>query len=77
MVAWGSPNEVTNYFSSCFSNQSRSKISVIGGSAWARCFLFFISKKYNVEEVLDFVCKSMQLKYIKQSESVFLIVEKN
>lgn len=31
----------------------------------------------NVEEVLDYVCKSMQLKFIKQSENVFLIVENN
>ena len=39
-----------------------------------RNFASNFSKKYNVEEVLDFVCKSMQIKYIKQSENVFLIV---
>lgn len=32
-------------------------------------------KKYSVEEVLDFVCKTMQVKFVKQSENVFLIVE--
>lgn len=35
------------------------------------------SKEYNVEDVLDFVCKSMQLKFVKQSENVFLVVEKS
>ncbi len=34
-------------------------------------------KKYNVEEVLDFVCKTMQIKFIKQTENVFLVVEKS
>lgn len=34
------------------------------------------SKKYNVEEVLDFVCKTMNLKYVKQSENVYLVVLK-
>lgn len=33
------------------------------------------SKKYNVEEVLDFVCKPMKLKFEKQSENVFLVLE--
>lgn len=42
-----------------------------------RNFSSNFSKKYNVEEVLDFICKSMQIKFVKQSESVFLIVEKN
>lgn len=32
-------------------------------------------KKYNVEEVLDFVCTAMQIKFVKQSENVFLVVE--
>ena len=32
-------------------------------------------KKYSVEEVLDFVCKTMQVKFVKQSENVFLVVE--
>ena len=32
-------------------------------------------KKYTVEEVLDFVCKTMQVKFVKQSENVFLVVE--
>jgi ferric-dicitrate binding protein FerR (iron transport regulator) len=40
-----------------------------------RNFSSNFSKPENVEEVLDYVCKSMQLKFIKQSESVFLIVE--
>ncbi len=34
-------------------------------------------KKNNVEEVLDFVCKTMAVKYIKQSENVYLVVEKS
>lgn len=34
-------------------------------------------KKHNVEEVLDYVCKTMQIKFVKQSENVFLIVEKS
>jgi len=34
-------------------------------------------KKYNVEEVLDFVCKTMALKFVKQSENVYLVVEKS
>jgi len=34
-------------------------------------------KKYNVEEVLDFVCKTMAVKFVKQSENVYLIVEKS
>ncbi len=33
-------------------------------------------KMYNVEQVLDFVCKTMQVQFEKQSENVFLIVEK-
>jgi ferric-dicitrate binding protein FerR (iron transport regulator) len=32
-------------------------------------------KKYNVEEVLDFVCTAMQINFVKQSENVFLVVE--
>jgi len=32
-------------------------------------------KKHTVEEVLDFVCKTMQVKFVKQSENVFLVVE--
>lgn len=35
------------------------------------------SKKYNVEEVLDFVCKPMKLKFIKQSENVYLVLEES
>lgn len=35
------------------------------------------SKKHNVEEVLDFVCKPMQLKFVKQSENVFLVLEES
>lgn len=34
-------------------------------------------KKHSVEEVLDYVCKTMQIKFVKQSENVFLIVEKS
>lgn len=33
------------------------------------------TNKYDVEEVLDFVCKTMQIKFVKQSENVFLVVE--
>lgn len=33
------------------------------------------SKKHSVEEVLDFVCKPMNLKFVKQSENVYLVVE--
>ncbi len=35
------------------------------------------SKKYDVEEVLDYVCTSMQIKFVKQSENVFLVLENN
>ena len=31
--------------------------------------------KFNVEEVLDHICKIMQIKFVKQSENVFLVVE--
>jgi ferric-dicitrate binding protein FerR (iron transport regulator) len=34
-------------------------------------------KKYSVEEVLDVICKTMQLSYIKSSENVYLIREKS
>ena len=34
-------------------------------------------KKYNVEKVLDFVCKSMNIEFEKESENVFLIKEKS
>lgn len=34
-------------------------------------------KKNNVEEVLDFVCKTMAVKFVKQSENVYLVVEKS
>lgn len=33
------------------------------------------SKQHSVEEVLDFVCKPMNLKFVKQSENVYLVVE--
>jgi len=33
------------------------------------------TNKFDVEEVLDFVCKTMQIKFVKQSENVFLVVE--
>lgn len=42
-----------------------------------RNFTSNFPKKYNVEDVLDYVCKSMQIKFVKQSENVFLIVEKS
>lgn len=42
-----------------------------------RSFSSNFSKPDNVEEVLDYVCKSMQLNYVKQSENVFLIVKSN
>lgn len=44
---------------------------------YKRNFASNFSKKHKVEDVLDFVCKSMQIKYVKQSENVFLIVEKS
>lgn len=34
-------------------------------------------KKYSVEEVLNIVCKTMRVKFIKQSENVYLIVEES
>lgn len=42
-----------------------------------RNFAGNFQKMYNVEKVLDFVCKTMQVKFEKQSENVFLIVEKS
>ena len=42
-----------------------------------RSFSSNFSKPNHVEDVLDYVCKSMQIKYIKQSENVFLIVKNN
>lgn len=42
-----------------------------------RNFSSNFAKPENVEDALDYVCKSMQLKYVKQSENVFLVVEKN
>ncbi len=35
------------------------------------------SKKYKIEEVLYFVCKPMNLKFVKQSENVYLVVEES
>ncbi len=35
------------------------------------------SKKYSVEEVLDFVCKPMNLKFVKQSENVYIVMERS
>lgn len=40
-----------------------------------RNFVSNFSKKHNVEEVLDFVCKPMKLKFIKQAENVYLVVD--
>lgn len=42
-----------------------------------RSFSSNFAKPGNVEEVLDYVCKSMQLKYIKQSENTYLVVKNN
>jgi len=42
-----------------------------------RNFAGNFQKMYNVEKVLDFVCKTMQVQFEKQSENVFLIVEKS
>lgn len=42
-----------------------------------RSFSSNFAKPGSVEEVLDYVCKSMQLKYIKQSENTFLVVKSN
>jgi len=42
-----------------------------------RSFTSNIPKTYNVDEVLDIVCKSLQIKFVKQSENVFLVVEKS
>jgi transmembrane sensor len=44
---------------------------------YKRNFASNFSKKHKVEDVLDFVCKSMQIQFVKQSENVFLIVEKS
>lgn len=35
------------------------------------------SKQHTVEEVLKIVCKPMNLKFVKQSENVYLVVEKS
>lgn len=42
-----------------------------------RNFSSNFSKPEHVEDVLDYVCKSMQLKFVKQSENVFLVVKEN
>uniref|UniRef100_UPI003217F032 FecR family protein n=1 Tax=uncultured Draconibacterium sp. TaxID=1573823 RepID=UPI003217F032 len=42
-----------------------------------RNFVSNFSKKHNVEEVLDFVCKPMKLKFVKQSENVYLVVKES
>ena len=42
-----------------------------------RNFAGNFQKMYNVEQVLDFVCKTMQIQFEKQSENVFLIQEKS
>jgi ferric-dicitrate binding protein FerR (iron transport regulator) len=41
----------------------------------SRRFSSNFSKPNRVEDVLDYVCKSMKLKFVKQSENVFLIVK--
>lgn len=35
------------------------------------------SSQYDVEKVLDIVCKTMRLKFVKQSENVYLVVEES
>jgi len=40
-----------------------------------RSFTSNFPKTYNVEEVLDIVCKSLQIEFIKQSENEFLVVK--
>lgn len=47
----------------------------IQSKLYNRNFAGNFPKKYTVEEVLDFVCKTMQVKFVKQSENVFLVVE--
>lgn len=42
-----------------------------------RIFTGNFPKPENVEEVLNNICKPMQLEYVKQSENVFLIVKMN
>lgn len=42
-----------------------------------RSFSSNFSKPASVEDVLEYVCKSMQIKYVKQSENVFLVVKNN
>lgn len=42
-----------------------------------RSFSSNFPKPNHVEDVLDYVCKSMQITYVKQSENVFLIVKNN
>lgn len=42
-----------------------------------RNFAGNFQKMYNVEQVLNFVCKTMGIQFQKQSENVFLIVEKS
>lgn len=42
-----------------------------------RNFAGNFQKMYNVEQVLDFVCKTMQIQFEKQEENVFLIQEKS
>jgi ferric-dicitrate binding protein FerR (iron transport regulator) len=43
----------------------------------SRNFSSSFTKPGKVEDVLNYVCKSMQLKFVKQSENVFLIVKEN
>jgi transmembrane sensor len=42
-----------------------------------RSFVSNFSKKHSVEDVLKFVCKTMNVKFIKQSENVYLVVEES
>lgn len=42
-----------------------------------RNFAGNFQKMYNVEQVLDFVCKTMQIQFEKQAENVFLIQERS
>ena len=42
-----------------------------------RSFGSNFSKKHNVEDVLKFVCKTMNVKFVKQSENVYLVIEES
>ncbi len=47
----------------------------IQNELYNRKFAGSFPKKFTVEEVLDFVCKTMRVKFVKQSENIYLIVQ--